>query len=575
MVMMTNRFILIFSIIILVSFVFLCSCDNNIQQYDDKNDFTEQASTEDEFENEVVIDGTVLDSYEEVAEPEPKPKPEPITVITPSFDCLPSKYDLKYDILSDNKLVDEYFREYSISFPDSEDYSELEGVTCFRGNNFRNSPSYGNIDIKEGKLEKVWSLNIGYIDIWTGVGWNGQPAIVKWNNDIKNIMNIYPEKKQKDNLKEVIYATLDGKIYFLDLDDGKATRPPINVGYPHKGSVTVDPRGYPILYAGQGIDKKGTQYIPIGYRIFSLIDQKMLYFLNGRDEFAFRNWGAFDSGGLIDSKTDTLIEFGENGILYTIKLNTSFSLENTSVSIEPDIVKYRYSSPFSKIVGTENSPVIYKNYIYFSDNSGLFQCVDLNTMKPLWVRSVTDDTDSTTVLDEISYDEIYLYTACEVDKQGYGGLSYIRKLDALSGDLIWEVPVKCSYDKQSNGGALASPVIGKKNISNLIIYNIAKTGSNNNGSKLIALYKDSGTIAWEYNMQNYCWSSPVDVYTIDGKAYLIVCDSGGFMNLFDGASGELLHCIDLQTNIEASPAIFDNMIVVGTRGQQIFGVMIK
>jgi hypothetical protein len=84
-------------------------------------------------------------------------------------------------------------------------------------------------------------------------------------------MNINQDKKKKPDLKEVIYATLDGNIYFLDLEDGKPTRTPIRTGVPHKGSVAVDPRGYPLLYAGQGIPQVAGKNVPIGYRIFNLI----------------------------------------------------------------------------------------------------------------------------------------------------------------------------------------------------------------------------------------------------------------------------------------------------------------
>ena len=45
-----------------------------------------------------------------------------------------------------------------------------------------------------------------------------------------------------------------------------------------------------------------------------------------------------------------------------------------------------------------------------------FQCVDLNTMKPVWLRDVSDDTNSTTILEETE-DGVFLYTACEVDHQ--------------------------------------------------------------------------------------------------------------------------------------------------------------
>jgi len=502
------------------------------------------------------------------------PRPDKPLIAIP-LDNLPAQHKGFFsEVLVERKPVTEFKRSYDIDFPVSDEYSSLEGVTCFRGNNYRDSASYGFADVKLQKLEKVWFTKNGRIDIWTGVGWTGQPAIVKWSDEVKNIMNILPEKKKKSNLKEVIYATLDGKIYFLDLEDGKPTRPPIDVGSSHKGSVAVDPRGYPLLYAGQGIPEVAGKKIPIGYRIFNLINQKQLYFLDGMDPDKFRYWGAFDSGALIDAKTDTFIECGENGIIYTGKLNTSFQPEKKTISISPDLVKYRYRSPISSKIGIENSPVVYKNYIYFADNSGLFQCVDLNTLKPVWVRDVIDDTDSTTALEETD-SGVYLYTANEVDHHQKAGASYIKKLNALTGDLVWERKIPALYDSHTNGGALASPVLGKHDISDLVIYNIAKTDMKTNGSTLIALDRETGKEKWKVNMKFYSWSSPVAIYTKEGKSYLIACDSGGYMNLFEGTTGKKLDSLPLEANIEASPAVYDDMIVVGTRGSKIWGIRIK
>jgi len=490
-------------------------------------------------------------------------------------ETLPDNLKIKWEVIKDNKIISDYKRDYSISFPDPEDYSTLPGITCFRGNNYRNSASYGYADIQEEKLEKIWSFSNGKIDVWTGVGWTGQPAIVMWDEKTKNIMNIFPSKKQKKGLKEVIYATLDGKIYFFDLEDGKPTREPIDIGYPIKGTVTVDPRGYPLLYTGQGIPEKNGEQGPIGYRIFSLIDQKMLYFIDGYDKHAFRRWGAFDSSGVIDAKSDTLIIPGENGILYTAKLNTKYDPDKGTISINPEFANYRYKSSVSKRLGIENSPVVFKNYVYFIDNSGLLQCVDLNTLKPVWARNVTDDTDSTPALEIESETEVSLYTACEVDLQGSEGYSYIRKIDAFTGRLIWEKAVKCEYNPDNNGGALASPVIGKNDIDNLVIYNIAKTGKTKTSGRLFALDKKSGKEVWTIDFNNYCWSSPVDVYTKDGKSYLIVCDSAGNVYLIEGKTGRILDTINIGSNIEASPAVYDNIAVIGTRGQKIFGIRIK
>ncbi|NTV91672.1 MAG: PQQ-binding-like beta-propeller repeat protein, partial [Clostridiales bacterium] len=404
--------------------------------------------------------------------------------------------------------------------------------------------------------------------------------------------NINSEKKQKQDLKEVIYATLDGNIYFMDLDDGQNTRSPINVGSPHKGSVAIDPRGYPLLYAGQGIPEVAGKKIPIGYRIYSLIDQKNLYFINGMDKDAKRYWGAFDSGALIDASSDTFIECGENGLLYTGKLNTNFNIEKKTISIKPELVKYRYKSPISTKIGTENSPVVYKNYIYFADNNGVFQCVDLNTLKTVWERDVTDDTDSTPVLEETP-EGVFIYTACEVDHHKEEGASYLRKLNAADGGLLWEVKVPCVYDSKTNGGALATPVVGKNDISNLVIYNIAKTPKDESaaasttaspipspkirsyGGKLVALDKSTGKVVWSVKLNNYCWSSPVAVYDKSGKSCLIVCDSAGHVSLLEGTSGKILDTISIGANIEASPAVYDDMIVIGTRGCKIWGISIK
>lgn len=487
---------------------------------------------------------------------------------------LPSSLGMNWDIIKSGTFISDYQREEIISFPPWDSYNQIKGITTFRGNNYRNSASYGYADIIEKKLEQVWDISIGSLDGWSGVGWNGQPSIVKWDEEVKNMMNISNDKKSKSDLKEVIYATLDGNIYFMDLEDGQYTRPEIKVGSPHKGSVTIDPRGYPLLYAGQGIDKVNGRSIPIGYRIYNLIDQKQLFFINGIDKSSFRSWGAFDSNPVIHSQTDTMFECGENGILYSVKLNTDFNKQNSTISINPDVIKYRYKTNLNSRLGTENSIVAYKNLLYFADNDGVLQCLDINTLRPIWTRNVTDDTDSTIALEDLGGSKVFIYTSNEVDHQGAKGYSYVRKINALSGELIWEKKYKCSYDYNTNGGSLASPVLGQNDIQNLAIFNIAKA-YNGGGSKLIGYDKKTGEEIWIVNLDNYCWSSPVAVYTKEGKSYIIQCDSIGQMYLIEGATGMIMDKIKLGSNIEASPAIYENMIVVGTRGQKIFGIRIK
>ena len=60
-----------------------------------------------------------------------------------------------------------------------------------------------------------------------------------------------------------------------------------------------------------------------------------------------------------------------------------------------------------------------------------------------------------------------------------------------------------------------------------------------------------------------------------GETYLLLGDSKGTLFLFDAPTGKLLDSIELGANIEATPAVFENTLVVGTRGEKIFGVTIK
>jgi len=92
---------------------------------------------------------------------------------------------------------------------------------------------------------------------------------------------------------------------------------------------------------------------------------------------------------------------------------------------------------------------------------------------------------------------------------------------------------------------------------------------------LVALDKNDGEEIWRIELKNYSWSSPVDIYDEDGIGYIIVCDSVGNMLLIKGSNGEILDKVNLGSNVEGSPAIFKDMVVVGTRGQKIYGIKIK
>lgn len=195
----------------------------------------------------------------------------------------------------------------------------------------------------------------------------------KWSKEAKQSMNMYDWAKEKDDLVEVIYACMDGYVYFLDLETGEPTREALFLGYTFKGSGALDPRGYPILYVGAGYDSnEGTARV----FVVNLLDCSVMYTFGNNDSFSLRgNLSYFDSSALVDANTDTLIYPGENGILYLIKLNTSYDPAAGTLSIAPDpVVKWHYygtrTSVASYWLGMEDSAAIYDGYIFMSDNGG-------------------------------------------------------------------------------------------------------------------------------------------------------------------------------------------------------------
>lgn len=487
---------------------------------------------------------------------------KPFTVIPESLKSF------SYQISPADKVIANHIQLDGIT-----NYQNFKGISTFRGSNYRQNAFYGELEVNEKKLEKAWTNTVGNTDSWTGVGWNGQPAIVKWDNEVQKSMNLYDEFKNKEDFVEVICGSLDSHVHFYDMETGKPSRDTIYVTSSIKGSVTVDPRGYPLLYVGQGINEVHGKEVRFGYHIFSLIDGKELFFIDGRDKFALVSWGAFDGNPVIDGASDTMILPGENGLVYLVKLNTSWDKENSQISVNPEVTRYRYSNA-GRAGGMENAMTVYEHYAFFTNNYGTVQCLDLNTLTPIWSYQMEDDCDSTIGLEEEN-GEIYLYVACEVDKRARACPAYVKKLNGRTGEVIWEYSTVCQYDGNNNGGVLSSPIIGKGSISNMVIYNFAKVNTLGDG-KFVVLDKNNGSVIWEKHLPNYSWSSPVAVYTKNNQAYLVFGDSAGVVHLIDPLTGEFLYSLPTGGgNMEGSPAVYDNHIIIGTRGQRIYRIDIK
>ena len=258
--------------------------------------------------------------------------------------------------------------------------------------------------------------------------------------------------------------------------------------------------------------------------------------------------------------------------------------------------KYMFNDNVSSHMGVESSIAVYGNYGYFMDNTQNLCCLDLNTMKMVWTVVVGDDSDVTPMVNEEN-GVPYVYIGTEVDNQsGIGektGAAYIYKVNGLTGKIVWQNSEPCytfngeSSDNDQSGGCFGNPVMGKGKISNLVIFSFSMTSGLASGNKLVAYDKDLGTRVWEYNMNIYSYSSPVDFYDQEGHAYIIICDSIGQIHMINAEDGKRITYIQTKRNlgqqdqtssgvsIEASPIIYEGMLVVGTTSGSIFGIAVE
>lgn len=434
---------------------------------------------------------------------------------------------------------------------------DFPGITCFRGNAQRNY--YGEGEIPAGNLRVFWRLPIGSVDgYWNGVGWTGQPLAVEWPQETRKWMNFLEPPGPRT---EIILGALDGQVHFLDADTGRRSRKPLKMPapYPIKGTVTVDPRGYPLLFVGPGMNRGAT-----GYRIFSLLDFKELYNLKGIDSSAPRSWPAFDANGLVIR--DTLLQVGENGMFYFVKLNSSWNPQNGKLAIKPNVQKIRVSA-----AGMESSVAVWGDYAYFGDNVGNIWRVTLDYPKEAQkVLSLGDDTDSTITFD----DDGSFYVGIEVDKTaGKGGKGKLFKYQAKGMKLLWtysftagSIP-KVEGHNAINGGVLSTVAVSPKHD---LVFLTTTHHPRIGGGYLIALERKTGKTRWQLKMRGYGWSSPVvlgdRVLAVDNGGNLFVRDAASGESLLSDSAGRRIEAISVGGNVEASPIVWRGKIYIGTRG---------
>ncbi len=473
----------------------------------------------------------------------------------------------------------------SVSMGDPDKYSAQGGVLTFRGGPLRQNGAYGTVTVEEQTLQVLRGMRTGTLgDNYTGFGFGSQPLIVKWYKNIREMMGVTETAKDTSAFKEVIMPASDGKIYFFNLETQVFSRELVDVGFPLSTTGAINPYGYPLLYVGQNEDQvKGYRGI-VGMRVYDLITNEMTAFETGIEENSYNaKVGTISTSPIIESASDTLIYGGDNGMLYSVAMNTNFDLENATISVDPVVSTYAYKTGLKNAKqGIRSSIATYGDYAYFGDMAGTIQCVDMNTLEPVWVANVDDSVVASVAL-EVEEDGVYLYAGNVINKRAKTGVIKLMKLNALTGEVVWEnESVKGKYStKLGEGmysGLMASPLVGMGDINDLVIFNVnnVQTEEKNKFYSIVyALDKVTGEEVWSQPIDVNSVSSPIAMYEPDGTSYIVMGDNNGTLRLMDGFSGTTISTVNLGSAIHASPAAYGNIIVVGTTGGMIYFVELK
>lgn len=448
-------------------------------------------------------------------------------------------------------------------------YEGANGIFAFRKNLRRDANFGGRVKGVPRDVEIAWEFTTAYDTTHTrfgtwggGSGWTGQPLYAKWSAEqVARFKQSSPGLTPDFGPEEIMVGSLCGKGYFINYQTGKASREPLDLGNVVKGTMSLDPE-YMNLYVGQGVPKQAG---PFGCQVFDLLKHERTFFF-GPDPKAWRGWNAFDSNAIVAG--GYLFWCGENGAVYKYERSQG-TLRRISV------MRYRVNG---MAPGIESSICIYRNYGYFSDNRGNVVCINLNTMRPVWHYDNHDDSDGTMVCREEG-GVPYLYTACEVDKQGESGISHFVKLNGLNGQLIWETKIPCRRinlpGKILDGGMYASPLIGGGDCQDLIFANLCRNGAGHSAGELIAFNTKDGQIRYKVPYGQFAWSSPIPFYNEKNELFIFAGDASGIIRIIRGRTGEVVCKKVVGYNFESSPIAIGNTAVVGCRGNKIYKFVIK
>jgi outer membrane protein assembly factor BamB len=424
-------------------------------------------------------------------------------------------------------------------------WGSVDGLVMFRGNPTRTF--YGTGPLLE-RPQQQWRFPeaamcgnspVGGEDkVWCGSGWTGQPVV--WN--------------RPDGVTEVIFGAYDKHIHFLDAATGQRTRPDFPMGDIIKGSVSLDPDGYPLLYAGSRDPN---------FRIIALdrAEPTELWSLPATAVSGMWN-NDWDSNAVVVD--DVLFVGGENSWWFAVALNRDRD-EQGLVTVEPEVVfaTPAFTDELVAAVGrqqsVENSTAVYGTTAYFANSAGRVVGVDVARVREgeasvVFDYWVGDDVDASIVIDE----EGMLYVASQLDLRTNRGaeVGQLVKLDPTDPDdpRVWGIDVPSTGG--ADGGIWATPALVGD-----VLFAVTNPG------ELLAVEVATGEVLWRDDVGPNAWSSPVSVD--DTLVVAVDCGSEPKLRAYDVADPRRpVATWEVAVGsgcIESTPAVWEGRLYVGSR----------
>ena len=428
----------------------------------------------------------------------------------------------------------------------------VEGLLTFRGNPSRSYYGVGPVPTTAPAVLRKFpdepmcseSTDLGTTKVWCGMGWTGQPTIV-----------------EREDRTWAIFGGYDGHLHFMDVDTGQRILPDIETGDLIKGTPTIDPEGYPLVYFGSrdnqlrvaALDRPGTA------EVLWQLDSEAVQPVKWNDDW--------DSSPIVIG--DYMIVGSESSRFWVVKLNRSYD-DAGLAQVAPEVVftdeawdeQVINDNGGDQHASVESSVTVVDDVAYFGTSAGLVLGYDLSglddgeTPEQVFRFYTAGDNDASLVADE----EGFLYAAAQNDRPAHARaqeVGQLQKLDPSKPDnpIVWSFEETTSEGQ----GLYGTPAV----LDDVVIITSAQ-------GRLIGLDRDTGAVLWERTLGGAAWGSAV---VVDDVLLIGDCEETTF-HAFDLTDPRVappeLWAVNLGGCIEATPAVWKGRIYIGSRAGHLY-----